>query len=411
MTYSYHVTRGIELPYRSDNNYSLQLTRWFLLPIGAWPRMSTATRVEKIPSHMHILTCASLIAIVMVPCVLYVSLEEKDFEIKVSVMGPLSHWIMGMINYCLLLARGDDIRKCVLHMETDWRLVRKIEDRQIMMRQAKIGRFVAGFCALFMQSGTLLFAVAKSLSTTIVIVGNETVSMHPMTCPIYTKFIDTRFSPVNEIMVGVEWLSCFIVNSVTVGACSLDAVFAMHAYGQLNMLFSWLNELVVDEDRENKYVEQRLAVIVEHHLRVLSFISRMETIMRNICLVELLGCTMNMCLLAYYFITNLDSFDAAKTTSYVIIYLSMAFNIFIFCYIGEILTEQCKSVGEKAYMINWYELPHKTALGLILVIARSSNVIKMTAGKLFQLSIATFGDVIKTSVVYLNMLRTMSTSA
>ncbi|XP_071562273.1 odorant receptor 82a-like [Temnothorax nylanderi] len=411
MTYSYHVTRGIELPYRSDNNYSLQLARWFLLPIGAWPRMSTATRVEKLPSHMHILTCASLIAIVMVPCVLYVSLEEKDFEIKVSVMGPLSHWIMGMINYCLLLARGDDIRECVLHMETDWRLVRKIEDRQIMMRQAKIGRFVAGFCALFMQSGTLLFAVAKSLSTTIVIIGNETVSMHPMTCPIYTKFIDTRFSPANEIMVGVEWLSCFIVNSVTVGACSLDAVFAMHAYGQLNMLFSWLNELVVDEDRENKYVEQRLAVIVEHHLRVLSFISRMETIMRNICLVELLGCTMNMCLLAYYFITNLDSFDAAKTTSYVIIYLSMAFNIFIFCYIGEILTEQCRSVGEKAYMINWYELPHKTALGLILVIARSSNVIKMTAGKLFQLSIATFGDVIKTSVVYLNMLRTMSTSA
>jgi len=44
-------------------------------------------------------------------------------------------------------------------------------------------------------------------------------------------------------------------------------------------------------------------------------------------------------------------------------------------------------------MINWYELPHKTALGLILVITRSSNVIKITAGKLFQLSIATFGDV------------------
>ena len=44
-------------------------------------------------------------------------------------------------------------------------------------------------------------------------------------------------------------------------------------------------------------------------------------------------------------------------------------------------------------MINWYELPHKTALGLILVITRSSNVIKITAGKLFQMSIATFGDV------------------
>lgn len=44
-------------------------------------------------------------------------------------------------------------------------------------------------------------------------------------------------------------------------------------------------------------------------------------------------------------------------------------------------------------MINWYRLPHKTALGLILIISRSSTVIKLTAGKLVHLSIATFGDV------------------
>ncbi|XP_014484208.1 PREDICTED: odorant receptor 82a-like [Dinoponera quadriceps] len=411
MTKLRHVSTDVEFTYKNNNDYSLELTRWFLMPIGIWPRASTTTRVERFSSHAHIFTCSGLIAIIAVPCLLYVSLEEKDVQIKISIFGPLSHWFMGMINYWLLVAHGDDIRECVQHMEMDWRLVQKIEDQEVMMRQAKIGRFVSGFCAVFMQSGTFLFAIAKSLTTTIVVVGNETVSMHPMTCPIYTKFIDVRFSPANEIMVVVQLISCFVVNSVTVGACSLDAVFAMHAYGQLNMLFSWLNGLVVDtNNKRDQSAQQRLTIIVEHHLRVLSFISRLESLMQNICLVELLGCTMNMCLLAYYFITNWDMFDAPKTMSYVIIYLSMAFNIFIFCYIGEILTDQCKNVGEKVYMINWYELPHKTAVELILIIARSSNVIKMTAGKLFQLSIATFGDVIKTSVVYLNMLRTMTPS-
>ncbi|XP_024885160.1 uncharacterized protein LOC112463192 isoform X2 [Temnothorax curvispinosus] len=90
-----------------------------------------------------------------------------------------------------------------------------------------------------------------------------------------------------------------------------------------------------------------------------------------------------------------------------IIYISMSFNIFIFCYIGEVVTEQ---VGETAYMTNWYRLPHKTARGLILIISRSSNVIKLTAGKLVHLSIATFGDVMKTSMIYLNMLRTITAS-
>jgi len=44
-------------------------------------------------------------------------------------------------------------------------------------------------------------------------------------------------------------------------------------------------------------------------------------------------------------------------------------------------------------MTNWYKLPHKTALNLILILMQSSYVIKITAGKLFRLSIATFGDV------------------
>ncbi|KAL6259100.1 hypothetical protein P5V15_009022 [Pogonomyrmex californicus] len=408
MTYSERIPTSMKFTNQSNNDYSLQLTRWFLMPIAAWPRASTSTTVEKVSLQAHVLACLFLIAIVMVPCLLYVSLEEKDVQMKLSVMGPLSHWIMGTINYWLLLARSDDIRKCVQHMETDWRLVYRTDDQNVMLRYAKIGRFVAGFCAVFMQSGTFLFTIAKAMTSVPIVVGNETMLMHPMTCPIYSKFIDTRFSPVNEIMLAVELLSCFIVNSITVGACSLAAVFAMHACGQLSMLFSWLNNLVAEDDKGNDFAEQKLATIVEHHLRVLSFISRMENIMQNICLVELVGCTMNMCLLAYYSITNWSDFDAAKITSYIIVYISMAFNIFIFCYIGEILTEQCKNVGEKAYMINWYDLPHKTALGLILIIARSSNVIKITAGKLFQLSVATFGDVIKTSMVYLNILRTMT---
>ncbi|KMQ85729.1 odorant receptor 13a, partial [Lasius niger] len=270
MTYSERMSTNTQLTSKNNTDYSLQLARWFLMPIGIWPQKSTATKAERFSSYVHILVCTSLIAIVAVPCFLYVSLEEKDIEIKLSTIGPLSHWIMGMTNYCLLLARSNDIRECVRHMEMDWRLIKRIEDRELMLQQAKIGRFIAGICAIFMQSGVFLFAITKSLTTTIVIVGNETISMHLMAWPIYSKFIDTRFSPANEIMQVVEMLSTFIVNSVTVGVCSLDAIFAMHAYAQLSVLFSWLNKLIVDKNNENKFAERRLAIIVEHHLRVLS---------------------------------------------------------------------------------------------------------------------------------------------
>lgn len=53
-----------------------------------------------------------------------------------------------------------------------------------------------------------------------------------------------------------------------------------------------------------------------------------------------------------------------------------------------------------AYMTDWYNLHYKTARGLILIIARSNNVIKITAGKLFHLSISTFGDVSNVNISF-----------
>jgi len=44
-------------------------------------------------------------------------------------------------------------------------------------------------------------------------------------------------------------------------------------------------------------------------------------------------------------------------------------------------------------MTNWYYLPHKTILSLMLIILRSRIVIKITAGKIFHMSIETFGVV------------------
>lgn len=50
-------------------------------------------------------------------------------------------------------------------------------------------------------------------------------------------------------------------------------------------------------------------------------------------------------------------------------------------------------VGEIVYITKWYCLLVKKILDLILIIARSNMVIELTAGKIIQMSIYTFGDV------------------
>ncbi|XP_018046440.1 PREDICTED: uncharacterized protein LOC108685935 [Atta colombica] len=377
------------------HDHSVQLNRWFLKPIGAWPQELTTSSSEKAVSRILIFICYFLIAFTVIPCALNIFFEEKDVELKLRAAGPLSHWFMGGLNYCSLLLHSADIHKCMQHMEMDWRIMKQSRDREIMARNAKLGRFVAGFCAICMHGGVFFYNIVSGMTTVMVSIGNnQSISMLQLPCAFYNKLIDTRYSPANEIVLITQMLSGFIVNSTTVSACSLAAVFAIHACGQLDILILRLGKLIEGEDAEkNEPVQRRLANIVDHHLRVLRFIGSIEDVMHQICLVELLGCTFNLCMLGYYSITWWNKIDRKGIMAYIIVYISMSFNIFIFCYIGEILTQQCKKVGEIAYMTDWYHLPHKTAMSLILIISRSSVVIKITAGKMVQLSLVTFSDV------------------
>lgn len=256
------------IDFENISDYSLQLNRWFLLSLGAWPQ-STSSTVKRIVVSMQILIFSSSVAIITIPCTLYVSFEQEDIQTRLTAVVPLLHRIMGSVNYWTLLTHHKDIYNCIRHMKMDWKLVQKIDDREVMLQYAKIGRFMAAFCAVFMHGSAFLFTVVRAVKTTTVTVGNETFTMHPMTCPVYSKIVDARFSPANEIFLGVQVLSAFVVGSSTVAVCSLAAVFAMHACGQLNVLYMWLNEL--EQREKTNLAEQRLAAIVEHHLRVLRY--------------------------------------------------------------------------------------------------------------------------------------------
>ena len=106
---------------------------------------------------------------------------------------------------------------------------------------------------------------------------------------------------------------------------------------------------------------------------------------------------------------------------------------------------QTVKVGEISYMIDWHRMPGKKSLAIPLMMSMSNSTTKITAGNLIELSISSFGDVsiphdtranvherisaahyphlpikfcyqrfplnkvIKTSVAYLNMLRTFTT--
>ncbi|XP_078043441.1 odorant receptor 13a-like [Augochlora pura] len=397
-----------------DMTYSIQINRWLLKPIGVWPIALCAGTAEKISIVALALISTFLIGFLLVPCVLCPILDKSgDLDAKIKMIGPMSFCVMAAIKYLILVSRSEQISQCIRNIWADWRRFTAAEDgsnRDIMIESARLGRFLAIFCAGFMYFGGFFYTTVMPLcSKRTEIVNNETV--RSLAFPIYRGLLNPRTTPWFEIAQLMQCLAGFVIYSVTVGACSLAAVFVMHVCGQFKILSVRLNQLVHGDTAktDGKTAEERLGDIVQHHLRILGFITQIEGLLNEIFLVEFVGCTLNICFLGYFVLTEWEQSDTIGAMTYCILLISFTFNIFILCYIGEILSEECLKLGLTAYMINWYRLPGKKALGLILMLAMSNTSAKLTAGKLVNLSLSSFCSVLKSSLAYLSLLRTLTT--
>ncbi|XP_058807700.1 odorant receptor 13a-like isoform X2 [Phymastichus coffea] len=407
-----------------ESRYAIRMNRYFLIPLGIWPLASDASLALRLLQKAAVTASYWLISFLLVPCALHTFLEEPSAAIKLKLIGPMSFHLMAVGKYCSLVSGVKEIGECFRHVEEDWKFYK---DRRatlaIMRSNARLGHFLTLLCAAFMYGGGFFYHTIMPLSSGRIAstafltrlaeleLRNSTDSTLPipapraLTYPVYERFMRVESSPWYELVFLVQFASGFVLYTITVGACSLAAGFVVHVCAQLDIVMRLLDDFARGGEAGSA---DRMREIVDKHVRALSFAKRVEKNLNVICFVEFVGCTLNICFLGYYFITEWESRNAISTMTYCILLVSFTFNIFIFCFIGDILTEQCKKVGEVTYAIDWYKLPGKTAVDVIFIIAISSCCpARITAGKMVYLSMSSFCNVIKTAATYLNLLRTV----
>ncbi|XP_018406411.1 PREDICTED: uncharacterized protein LOC108782604 [Cyphomyrmex costatus] len=395
--------------YDHEKYVSIQQLRWILKSIGIWPNpLESSSSIKKYMRVLINVFCLAMMTFIFIPCVFYVVLEVEDTYNILKFTGPLTFCVMVIMKYSLLALRGRDIRVCIEHIKTDWRNTWYHSDRVMMIRNAEFSRRLIVINAFFSYGGVMFYHIALPIAVGKITERNSNLTYQPLVYPVARKIVDTRYSPINEIFFWVQFVAGIISQTTTVAACSVTAALAVHAYGRLEILMQWIVYLVDGREDFGNNVDERLAIIVQEHVRILCFIELAEKVLHKVSFVEVVGCTLNICLLGYYIIMEWEN-DFEIYITYIVLLISFIFNLFIFCYIGELIAEQCKRVSEVSYMIDWHRLPGKKALAIVLMIAMSNSSVKLTAGNIIELSISSFGDVIKTSVAYLNMLRTLTT--
>ncbi|XP_018364282.1 PREDICTED: odorant receptor Or2-like [Trachymyrmex cornetzi] len=393
--------------YKDDMIYITHLTRNILSLLGIWPPNNKKDPTcAKVWRYFLISICNILLYCVLLPGIFF-WLIEKRTRVRIQTIPLLLFVVMACSKYINLLFHEKKIRRCLEHIEEDYKVVTNAEARDTMITSAKIGRRLVSLCAIFMYSSGLSFRLILPFARGKVVTP-QNITLRPLPCPSNFLFFDVQVSPTYELIFVIQVLSGIVTYSITTGLCGLATLFVMHACGQLKVLINLMTNLVEEKLHEKRELNRKLARMVEHQIRFRSFLQLIENTLHQACLIELMGCTMLICLLGYFIIMEWENSNRIAMCSYFSSITSMMINVFMFCYTGEQLTVQAEEVARKSCVLEWYRLPNKDARGIVLIIIMSNLPAKITSGKIVDLSLKTYGDVVKTAVTYFNMLLKMT---
>lgn len=252
--------------YQDDIMYITKLTRQVLSLLGIWPSFNRKKSIgEKVRKFLLISGSYILLYCVLIPGLLF-WLIEKRTRIRVQTIPLILFGFMATGKYSILVLSEGRIRRCLKHMEEDWRTLFSMEARDSMIESAKIGRRLVTLCAAFMYGSGLSFRSILPFAKGKIVTA-QNVTIKPLPCPAYLFSFDIQVSPIYETVFAIQFLSGIITFSITVGTCALAAVFVMHACGQLKILVDLMRNLVEVQREETQELDRKLGEIVEHQIR------------------------------------------------------------------------------------------------------------------------------------------------
>ncbi|XP_011257878.1 odorant receptor 4 [Camponotus floridanus] len=389
--------------YESDIKYTFEINRFFFRLIGMWPfpRMNSFIP-EIMETVLLVIACFTLLLSELVPTMIYVFIVLKDIRLRLKVIGSVLFTIITTVKYAYVLFYKNQIKNCLKLVDEDWQNVINSSARNLMIDRVKIGRRLIIMCAVFVYINGVAMRIIMPLSSGKIITP-QNVTIRPLPSVAYFVIFDVQRSPAYEIVFFLQSFTGVIKYTVTVATFGFITLCVMHFCAQLDILVTLMNNFV--NEHQEEHLRKRLAVIVEHQIKTRNFLRLVQNVTQYPSLIEITGSSILICFGGYYIIMEWENHNAIRLCTYIIAVVMILFNVFIYCYMGEQVVEEEKKIALRLCTLEWYRLPDEKAKTLILIMAISNTSLSLKAGKFIDLSLKTFGNVVKMAVTYLNLLR------
>ncbi|KAL6253411.1 hypothetical protein P5V15_005564 [Pogonomyrmex californicus] len=280
----------------------------------------------------------------------------------------------------------------------DWCGVEDARSREIMIQYARTARIIS--LSLF-YSG--FFAFTFYLLRLLPFV-NATVNGRTYFLP--TSCLFDSISNLQYVLITFyQMIRLFIAYA---GNCCTERIFVgitMHLCGQLELL-------MIDFQRldHSKYKCQRGNIIegfVVRHRQLIKLTETLEDSYSIIIFAQIFISAILICITGFGLIESFHINDTIMIVKSIVIMIVMLLQCFLYSYAEDNLRDQSEALSFALYDSNWYDFSPNDVRDLAFIMIKTNILIRLTAGKFFYVTRATFTDILKSAVSYLSALGVM----
>ncbi|XP_072752163.1 odorant receptor 13a-like [Anoplolepis gracilipes] len=387
-----------------DFVWAIEPNRSSLELIGLWPKADETLKRRFDPDIRAGFFFMMILIFLAIPLIHALTRVWGDMVLMIDNLRVTLPVLTIILKFGILRWKQSVLLSIINMMRDDWTTVKLNAERDVMMKHVRTIRFITfGAHIATILTFIMLTVIFPLFGLSFRWHTNLTDRNKPFPLQTY-YFYDTDKSPQFELTYLTQVISTLVATITSTSADTFLAFIILHICGQLENFRHRLVTLVADKEFNNI-----LRYHILTHIRLIRYANNIEDMFTLIMLGTIIYFGIIFCLAIFVLLVIINNEKINATNFSRVCYMIQAIIIyfvqmFLYCYGGELIIEQCEAVYRAVYDLKWYKWEIKQTRNLIILLIRVQEPFRITAGKIVPLTMTTFCSLLKTSAGYISCL-------
>ncbi|XP_074103860.1 odorant receptor 13a-like [Cotesia typhae] len=379
-----------------------RLNKVLLSCLGEWP-YQTSTQRRIVRSIIYFLSAS-----IIIPKIIKLVKVWGNLDLIIECVPML---LLDAVNF-VKVANGfinfHKMRQLFDRIQDNWKLEFTKKEFEILENYAEDGRKLTKFYATYMYSTMLVYFCMPTLPKILDILVPLNAS-RPESYLFEAEYFIDQHKYYFPILIHA-YITCAVAVSILVAFDTEYVVQVLHGCGIFTVLRYKLEHMVIRDDEANPKNDKQIKattykMVVECailHRKALDFADLLESsrvtyfffvLFVNIAAISITGVQ-----------TALKLDQPTEAVRFGVYTLAQVTHIFYNSYPAQMLYDSSWEMSDAIFAGDWYRAGKNSKNLLHIMIMRSRKPCKLTAGKIYLMSLENFSAVVKTSMSYFTVL-------